>query len=120
MKAILNFTLVPIGTGLSLSKYVAACERVLEEAGIAHELHANGTNVEGDWEEVFAAIKRCHEEVHGMGVKRIFTSIQVGTRLDRQQSMPDKLKSVQEKLEKNSPLQQQPLPGKVETQREKV
>ena len=98
MKVILSFTVVPIGVGTSLSKYVAACEQVLKDAGLKHQLHANGTNVEGEWEEVFAAIKKCHEVLHEMGVPRIHTSIELGTRTDREQSMEDKIQSVQEKL----------------------
>ncbi|MGB7345428.1 MAG: MTH1187 family thiamine-binding protein, partial [Pirellulaceae bacterium] len=49
---------------------------------------------EGDWDEVFAAIKRCHERVHAIGAPRITTSIKVGTRTDREQSMQDKIDSV--------------------------
>ncbi len=98
MKVILSFSLVPIDAGTSLSPYVAACEKVLEASGLNYALHANGTNVEGEWDEVFAAIKRCHEVVHQMGVKRLHTSIQVGTRTDRDQTMANKVKSVQEKL----------------------
>ncbi|NOX37908.1 MAG: MTH1187 family thiamine-binding protein [Calditrichaeota bacterium] len=98
MKVILNFTVVPIGVGTSLSKYVAACEKVITEMGLKHHLHANGTNVEGEWDEVFAAIKKCHQVLHEMGVPRIHTSIELGTRTDRPQTMEDKVKSVQEKL----------------------
>jgi uncharacterized protein (TIGR00106 family) len=89
---------LPIGVGVSLSRYVAACQRVLEEAGLAIQLHANGTNVEGEWDAVFAAIKRCHEVLHDMGAPRISTVIKAGTRTDREQSMDDKLQSVQAKL----------------------
>lgn len=99
MHVILEFTIVPLGVGLSLSPYVAACERVLKEAGLKYELHANGTNVEGDWEAVFTAIRRCHETLHAMGVPRIHTVIKVGTRTDKPQRMADKVASVQEKLE---------------------
>lgn len=98
MNVILDFCLIPIGVGLSVSKYVAACERVLEDAGLKTHLHAYGTNVEGDWDTVFAAVKRCHETIHAMGAPRISTSIRVGTRTDRSQTMADKVKSVQEKL----------------------
>ena len=94
MQVIADFTVVPIGVGVSLSKYVAACERVLEEAGLEHELHANGTNVQGDWDEVMAAVKRCHEVVHGMGAPRISTVLKVGTRTDRAQTMSEKVASV--------------------------
>jgi uncharacterized protein (TIGR00106 family) len=99
MKVILDFSLVPIGVGVSLSKYVVECEKVLQEAGLKTQLHANGTNVEGDWDEVFEAIKRCHERVHEMGAPRITTTIKLGTRIDRAETMEDKLRSVQEKLQ---------------------
>ncbi len=98
MKVILEFTVIPLGVGVSLSQYVAACDKILKEAGLKHELHANGTNVEGEWETVFAAIKRCHETLHEMGVPRISTTIKVGTRTDRPQTMADKVQSVKAKL----------------------
>jgi len=98
MNVIVDITVIPIGVGVSLSKYVAACERVFSEAGLRTELHANGTNVEGEWDSVFAAIRRCHEVLHGMGVPRISCVIKTGTRTDRAQTMDDKVKSVRAKM----------------------
>jgi uncharacterized protein (TIGR00106 family) len=98
MKVIVDFCLVPIGVGVSVSKYIAECEKILSEAGLKTQLHANGTNIEGEWEDVFAAIKRCHERVHEMGAPRISSTIRLGTRTDREQTLEDKIKSVQEKL----------------------
>jgi uncharacterized protein (TIGR00106 family) len=98
MKVILEFTLVPLGVGVSLSKYVAVCERILAEAGLNYTLHANGTNVEGEWDQVFGAIRSCHEEIHAMGAPRIHTEIKFGTRTDKPQSMADKIASVESKL----------------------
>ena len=98
MKVLIDLSIVPIGVGVSLSPYVAACAQVLAEAGLKTSLHSYGTNVEGEWDEVFAAVKRCHEVVHGMGAPRITTTIKLGTRTDRVQSMEDKVRSVQEKL----------------------
>jgi uncharacterized protein (TIGR00106 family) len=98
MYVIAQFTIIPIGAGTSLSGYVAACERVLAATGLTYELHANGTNLEGEWEAVIAAIKRCHDTLHGMGVPRISTVFTLGTRTDRPQRMADKLLSVQAKL----------------------
>ncbi|RLK50151.1 uncharacterized protein (TIGR00106 family) [Alkalispirillum mobile] len=98
MKVSVDLCVVPLGAGVSLGEYIAACERVLKEAGLAHELHPYGTNVEGDWDEVFAAVRRCHEVVHDMGAPRIFTTLKVGTRTDREQSMKDKVDSVRQHL----------------------
>ena len=98
MKVIADLCVVPIGVGVSVSEYVAACEKVLIEAGLKVQLHAYGTNIEGEWDEVFAAIKRCHEKVHEMGAPRITTTLKFGTRTDRDQSMEDKVRSVQKRL----------------------
>lgn len=98
MKVIVDLCVVPIGVGVSVSRHVAACKRVLDEAGLETRLHAYGTNIAGEWDEVFAAIKRCHEVVHALGAPRITTTIKVGTRTDRDQSMAEKVRSVEEKL----------------------
>jgi uncharacterized protein (TIGR00106 family) len=98
MKAIVDLCVVPLGVGVSVSQYVVVCERILEEAGLQTQLHAYGTNIEGEWDAVFAAIKKCHEAVNALGAPRISTVIKLGTRTDRDQTMDDKVRSVQTKL----------------------
>ena len=98
MHVIADLCVVPMGVGVSVSKYVAACEKVIKDAGLKSQLHAYGTNIEGDWDDVFAAIKRCHEVVHEMGAPRVGTTLRVGTRTDRSQTMDDKIRSVETKL----------------------
>ena len=102
MKAIVDLCVVPIGVGLSVSKYIAECEKILKQAGLNTMLHAYGTNIEGEWDDVFAAIKKCHERVHQMGAPRISSTLRVGTRTDRDQTIEDKIKSVQLKLSENN------------------
>ena len=99
MNVIADLTLVPLGVGVSVSRYVAACEQVFHDAGLNVHLHAYGTNIEGEWETVFAAVKRCHEVVHEMGAPRISSILKFGTRTDRVQSMEDKVRSVTEKMD---------------------
>jgi uncharacterized protein (TIGR00106 family) len=98
MHVLVDLCVVPLGIGVSVSKEVAACERILQEAGLRTRLHAYGTNIEGDWDVVFAAIKRCHEVLHAQGVPRISSTLRVGTRTDRLQTMDDKVRSVEDKL----------------------
>jgi uncharacterized protein (TIGR00106 family) len=83
MQVMVDLCVVPLSVGVSLSKYIVECERILQEAGLTTQLHAYGTNIEGEWDDVFAAIKRCHERIHEMGV----------------QTMQDKIDSVKQKLE---------------------
>lgn len=98
MKVIMDLCVVPLGVGVSVSKYIVACHKVLEEAGIKSQLHAYGTNIEGEWDEVMAVVKKCHQCVHEMGAPRITTTIKLGTRTDREQGMDDKVKSVLDKV----------------------
>ena len=100
MNVMVDVSVVPIGVGVSLSPYVAACERVFAEAGLTARLHANGTNIEGEWDVVFLAIKRCHEIVHEMGAPRISTVIKLGTRTDKSQTLDEKVRSVESKLDR--------------------
>ena len=97
MHVIVDLCVVPLGVGVSVSTYVARCQQVLEEAGLTCALHAYGTNIEGEYDAVFAAIRRCHEEVHAMGAPRITTTIKLGSRTDRMQTMQDKIDSVRSK-----------------------
>jgi uncharacterized protein (TIGR00106 family) len=79
VKVIVDLCVVPIGVGVHLAPYIAACEKVLSEAGLKVQLHPNGTAIEGEWEPVFAAIEACHEAVHAMGCPRVYTTVKINT-----------------------------------------
>ncbi len=95
----IDLCVVPLGVGISVSKYIAECEKILNDAGLETNLHAYGTNVAGDWDDVFSAVRQCHERVHDLGAPRITTTIKVGTRTDRLQTIKEKIVSVQQKLQ---------------------
>ncbi len=95
MNVHVDLCIVPIGVGVSVSRYIVACQDILDEFELSHTLHAYGTNIEGEYDAVFSAIKACHEKIHTMGAPRISTSIKLGTRVDRQQSLKEKVESVE-------------------------
>jgi uncharacterized protein (TIGR00106 family) len=98
MKVIVDLSVVPIGVGVGLGSYIAACEKILTKTGLKTQLHGYGTNVEGEWDQVMQAIKECHQKLHEMGVPRISSTLRLGTRVDREQTIEDRIRSVQEKL----------------------
>ncbi len=98
MNVMVDLCVVPMGVGVSVSAYVAGCEKIIEAAGLESELHPYGTVIEGEWDAVFGVVKACHERVHELGAPRVFTTLKIGTRTDRPQSMHDKVASVNEKL----------------------
>tara|TARA_Y100001970_G_scaffold138130_1_gene169955 strand:+ start:1336 stop:1629 length:294 start_codon:yes stop_codon:yes gene_type:complete len=90
----IDLCLVPIGVGTSLSPYIKECKKIIEECHLNYELGANGTAIEGEWEEVFKCVRKCHEKIHKVGVPRIYSTIKINTRTDKEQKFRDKLKSV--------------------------
>ncbi len=98
MKVTAELSLIPIGKDVSLSKYVAVCQEVIVAAGLNPELHANGTNVVGEWDAVLGAVKACHERVHAAGVVRINSTLKLSTRTDRDQDLAETVLSVRAHL----------------------
>jgi uncharacterized protein (TIGR00106 family) len=98
MRVMIDPCVVPMGVGVSVSKYIAECKKILNEAGLETHSHAYGTNVAGDWDDVFTAVRRYHERVHDLGAPRITTTIKVATRTDRVQTMNENIVNVQQKL----------------------
>jgi uncharacterized protein (TIGR00106 family) len=98
MHVMIDLCVVPIGVGVSVSQYIAECQRIIGRAGLASQMHPYGTVIEGEWDAVMAVVKQCHQSVHEMGAPRISTTVKIGTRIDREQHMQDKIDSVVEKL----------------------
>ena len=92
----IDLCLVPIGVGTSLSPYIKECIEVIKSEGLNYELGANGTAIEGEWDKVFECVKKCHEKIHSKGAPRIYTTMKVNTRTDKEQKFSDKVKSVLE------------------------
>jgi uncharacterized protein (TIGR00106 family) len=91
MKALAEIQVIPIGVGVSVREEVKRAHGILKESGLAVELHSQGTNVEGDIEEIFAAVVKVHETLHAEGTMRLSTHMKIGTRADKEPSLAGKL-----------------------------
>lgn len=91
MKAIAEIQVVPIGAGVSVRKEVMRAHQLLADSGLEVQLHAYGTNVEGDLSEILAAIQRVHETLHADGTVRLATAVKLGTRTDKVPTLAGKL-----------------------------
>lgn len=98
MKIIADICVVPITGRISVREEVALAHRILRDTGLPVQLHAYGTNIEGDYDVVVAALKRIHETLHERGVPRISTTIRLGSRTDKEQSLDDKVGVVERLL----------------------
>ena len=91
MHAIADVQIIPIGVGVSVRKEVMRAHELLVESGLNITLHANGSNMEGELEEVVGAIRRAIETLHSEGIVRLSTHIKIGTRTDKVPSLEGKL-----------------------------
>lgn len=91
MKATAEIQVIPIGSGVSVRAEVKRAHSILEESGLNAELHANGTNLEGELGDILEAVKRIHETLHAEGTVRIATFMKVATRTDKEPSLAGKL-----------------------------
>jgi uncharacterized protein (TIGR00106 family) len=91
MKIIADLCIVPMGVGPSVSRYIRAVSDIIDASGLSHQLHANGTNIEGEMAAVTTCVEACCERLHEMGVERIFCTMSFSTRNDKAQTMADKL-----------------------------
>jgi uncharacterized protein (TIGR00106 family) len=91
MKALAEIQVVPIGSGVSVRKEVKRAHELIAASGLEVQLHAYGTNVEGEMDQIFRAVLHVHEVLHAEGTVRLTTSIKIGTRTDKEPSLTAKL-----------------------------
>lgn len=94
---IAEFSILPVGAGVSLSPFVAECLKIVEGSGLRHQLTPMGTVLEGEGEKVIETIMACHSRVLMMS-DRVVTSIRIDDRRDRPSDMERKVLSVREKM----------------------
>ncbi|MCA9729122.1 MAG: MTH1187 family thiamine-binding protein [Candidatus Eisenbacteria bacterium] len=90
MKALAEIQVIPIGVGVSVRKEVTRAHELIEASGLEVQLHAYGTNVEGDLDEILALIRKLHETLHAEGVPRLATAVKIGTRTDKTPTLAGK------------------------------
>jgi len=97
MSVMLEFSVLPVGKGESLSRIVARVLRIVAESGVSYRANPMGTVLEGSWDEVMEVVKRCHTETMKKG-ERVVTSIKIDDRKGSGRRMEKKLGSVERKL----------------------
>jgi len=98
--AIAAVSLSPLGVGISVSAYVAAALRVLEQQDrVEWKLDSMFTTLEGEPEDLFVVIQAMQEAVFAAGAKRVGTLIKIDDRRDRSGvGMQHKVESALSKL----------------------
>ena len=94
---LLEMSIVPLGAGESVSQYVAQCVDLVDRSGLAYELHAMGTIIEGELAEVLAVMQQCIELV-AQSAGRVTRTAKLDYRPGPQSRLTAKVDSVEAKL----------------------
>lgn len=79
MSTVVDFSIVPMDKGESISPYVARALAVIAQSGLAYQLGPMGTSIEGEWPEVMAVIDRCFAALQ-TDCHRIYMTVRVDYR----------------------------------------
>lgn len=92
-----NLSMIPIGKDVCLSDYVAKAVSIIKKSGLEYEVNDFGTVIRGNWDKVMPIIRECREEILKES-NRVYTTILIDERKDKDYKIGDKRKSVEKKL----------------------
>ncbi|CAG8502084.1 927_t:CDS:2 [Paraglomus occultum] len=95
---IADFCINPMGCEVNTSKYLKEVIKIVEESGLNFHMHANGTNIEGKFDDVVSVIRKCIDKTHHMGCPRIDTTIRFQTRTDKSKTINDSMSIAKSKI----------------------
>ena len=85
---------------VSASEYIAEIQRRLAaQDKVGYELHAMGTSLEGSTEDILAIVAELHRVPFEMGLPRVYSVLKLDERRDKEQTLDDKVRSVEDRLE---------------------
>ena len=94
---LLELSVVPLGEGPGVSKYVTRCLDIIDQSGLDYRFHAMGTIIEGEIDQVLAVLKSCVEAV-AADCDRVTCSAKLDYRKDAVGRLDAKVQSVEKKL----------------------
>ena len=94
---LLEFSISPLGEGESVSRYVARSLEIIDRSGLDYRLHAMGTIVEGQLDQVLGVMKECLEAM-AQDCDRVSCTAKLDYRRGHAGRLDAKIRSVEEKL----------------------
>ena len=95
-----DLTVLALGRpGASASEYIAEIQRRLQaQERVGYRMHAMGTSLEGSTDDILDLVKELHAVPFDMDIPRVYTVLKLDERRDKEQTLEDKVRSVEEKL----------------------
>ena len=94
---LLEFSMAPLEKGASVGGYVARSLDIIEKSGLDYRLHAMGTIVEGEIDDVLGVLKRCLQAM-AADCERITCTAKLDYRRGHSGRLESKVASVEQQL----------------------
>ncbi len=95
-----DLTVIALGRpDASASAYIAEIQRRLAvQDRVRYRLHAMGTSLEGTTADILAVVAELHAVPFELGVPRVYTVLKLDERRDKEQTLEDKVRAVEQRL----------------------
>ena len=97
---LVEFSIVPIGAGSSLSEHITEVLRIVDASGLPYKINPMGTVIEGDWDKVMKLIQKCHKTVL-KNQERVVTTLTIDDRRGKTRRIDQKVKSIERRIGKS-------------------
>ncbi|MFH1417099.1 MAG: MTH1187 family thiamine-binding protein [Planctomycetota bacterium] len=97
MSVLAEFSMSPLDKGESVSKYVSRSLEIIADSGVPYRLGPMGTCLEGDWDEVFAVVRKCYDRM-SQDCRRITCTIKLDARQGREGRLTGKIEKIESTL----------------------
>jgi uncharacterized protein (TIGR00106 family) len=96
---IVEFSILPVGVGQSLSEHVAVALDIVDNSDLKYQFTPMGTILEGEYKRIMKVIRRCHLAVLE-NCDRVVTTIKIDDRKQAVSEIERKVASVETRLGK--------------------
>lgn len=101
MTVVVEFSVIPLGVGISLSRFLAPALKELDRRGVKYEITPMCTIFEAEnAAEALDMVKAAHEAVFKNNVKRVVTYVKIDDRRDIKRGMKEKAESLSKAVNK--------------------
>jgi uncharacterized protein (TIGR00106 family) len=94
---LVELSIIPLGRGVHLSDEIAEVLELVDASGLPYQLTPSGTCIEGEWEEVMALVRRCHERARALS-SHVITTIEIEDDGEARDKLTRNVTSVEEKV----------------------
>jgi len=95
-----ELSIIPVSENPHMSEQIAAALKCVDASGLPYQLTPSSTCIEGEWDQVMAVIRQCHERVRSLS-PHVMTLIKIEDDVGERNQLMRNVTSVQEKFSRS-------------------